>query len=172
MSSTLFTSDVPLNEDVLRLFAQSPLPSNKDNLFSEVNITALSSQVTSHPVTLLPASQDVPASTLFGAFSEDVRSPSPASSLLSLTREEITEHTIHEDIWHDADSLSPTAKIYTWESFGAGRAGVDVRGSAFVTEQSQRVFDLTLQRHMNHLYAPDETGTVVDEKLFREVTGV
>jgi hypothetical protein len=31
------------------------------------------------------------------------------------------------------------------------------------------VFDELLQRHMNHIYSPHESGIVVDEVLFREV---
>jgi hypothetical protein len=173
-SSTLFTLASPLNEGIPLLFALSD-PFNKDNLFSEVNIPALSSQITSLPVTLLPqTAEDISPSSLFGPFSEDthIRSASSSSNIPSLTQEEVTEHTIHDDddIWPDADYSSPPSSMtHTWETFGAGRTGVSTQATPFITEQSPRVFDLTVQRHMNHVYAPREAGAVVDEKLFREV---
>jgi hypothetical protein len=66
--------------------------------------------------------------------------------------------------------LSTTQKINTWESFGAGRRDVSLCGNPFVTEQSPEMFDELLRRHENHIYSPNESGTVVDEYFFRDVS--
>src|SRR5277367_2508375 len=149
--------------------------SETNTLFSSTDIPLLTKQFTStHPITLLPQQQDnLPQTTLFGSFSDDdIVPPSPVSSILSL-QEEITQHTLpdnDDDIWNQPDSLVPTTrKVDTWESFGMDHKDVRHEGNPFVTEQHPKVFDELLQRHMNHIFAPNESGIVVDEFLFREV---
>ena len=126
---------------------------------------------------LLHHTQDFPTSTLFGPCSETATlnddspsSPTP-SSILSL-QDDVTQHTIpdDDDIWDDAEHEPKTDKIKTWEGFGASRDDVRVGGTPFVTELRPVVFDELLRRHMNHFYAPNESGIVVDEQLFREVS--
>src|SRR5262245_14949910 len=179
-SSTLFASDVAgVNENVRHLFLQ-PTPQADDSLlFSAIDIPSLTSRITSRPLAVSvvppPLAQNVPSSTLFGTFCEDVhlRPSSPVSSVSTLPQEH-TEHTLpdsDDSIWQDADSF-PTAvkKVSTWETFGAGRVRPGKTPvNLFVTEQSPQAFDLVLQRQMNHIYAPNESGVVVDEYLFREV---
>lgn len=172
-SSTLFTIDS--NEDVLHLFKPSSTE-EENNLFSSINIRELTKQITtsSAPVPLLPLTEEVRQSTLFGTFSEDFEPPSsPVSSVMTLP-EEVTEHTIpdEEDVWRDAESLPlPPKTIDTWETFGARQS---IPGkfhvNPFVTEQEPKVFDQLLRRHMDHIYSPNESGVVVDEYLFREVS--
>ena len=164
---TLFTP-FATGGDVSYLFRSL---SEQETLFSTTNIPSLTKQFTSLPINPLPR-QDVPPSTLFGAFSNDIQPPlSPTSSILSLP-EEITQHTIpDDDLWQHADEQPPSAKrLDTWESFGAGRRSSSVHGNPFVTEQNPRDFDELLQRHMNHIYSPNESGIVVDAYLFREVS--
>lgn len=158
-------------KDVSYLFRVTSA-AEQDTLFSDINIPSITQQFTSLPVDILPPVQDVPESTLFGAFSEQVQSPSsPSSSCLSLP-EEVTQHTIpdDDDLWQHTDSQPPVSKVNTWESFGAQRTDNFVKVNPFVTEQSPKVFDELLRRHMNHIYSPNESGTVVDEYLFREVS--
>ena len=149
--------------------------SETNTLFSSTDIPLLTKQFTStHPINLVPPQQDnLPQTTLFGSFSDDdVVPPSPVSSILSL-QEEITQHTLpddDDDVWNQSDSLSPTArKVDTWESFGVDRKGVRQEGNPFVTEQHPKLFDELLRSHMNHIFAPNESGILVDEFLFREV---
>jgi hypothetical protein len=165
---TLFTP-FATGGDVSYLFR--PLSQEQETLFSTTHIPSLTRQFTSLPINPLPR-QDVPASTLFGTFSNDIQPPSsPASSILSLP-EEITQHTIpDDDLWQHADEQAPSSKrLDTWESFGAGRRSIPVDGNPFMTEQNPRVFDELLQRQMNHIYSPNESGNVVHAYLFREVT--
>ena len=162
---TLFSRSA--DGDTSYLFATQ----ERDSLFS-TDIAILNNQFTAtRPVTLVPQQDNVPKSTLFGSFSDDVAPPSPVSSILSL-QEEVTQHTIpdEEDIWSQANSqIHLTRKVDTWESFGAVRRDVKQEGNQFVTEQDPKVFDELLSRHMNHIYAPNESGIVVAEFLFREV---
>ena len=148
-------------------------PQEGDSLFSSTDIRVLSKQFTSaRPITFLPPQPNGPQSTLFGSFSEDVNPPSPASSILS-PQDEVTQHTLpdDDDIWNQPESqISGTRKVDTWESFGVGRKDVKQEGNPFVTEQDPKMFDDFLRRHMNHIFAPNESGIVVDEHLFREVT--
>ena len=145
-----------------------------ETLFSSTDIPLLTKQFTSsRPITLLPQQQNnVPQSTLFGFFSDEAIPPSPVSSILSL-QEEVTQHTLpddDDDVWNQSDSLSPTTrKVDTWESFGVDRKGVRQEGNPFVTEQHPKLFDELLRSHMNHIFAPNESGILVDEFLFREV---
>lgn len=143
-----------------------------ETLFSSTDILFLTKQFTStRPITLLPQQNRVPQSTLFGSFSDDIPPQSPTSSILSL-QDEVTQHTLpdDDDIWNQVDSQVPsTRNVDTWESFGVERKGVKQEGNPFVTEQHPQVFDELLRRHMNHIYAPNESGIVVDELLFREV---
>lgn len=172
VKETLF-SPFATGGDVSHLFRVAP--SNDGNTLFSSDITALTKQFTSKPVDILPQQQqDVPPSTLFGIFSEDVQPPpSPASSIMSLP-EEVTQHTIPEDdVWEHADSHAPlTRKVDTWESFGMGRRNISIGVNPFVTEQSPKMFDELLRRHMNHIYSPNESGIVVDEHLFREVVSL
>jgi hypothetical protein len=164
---TLFTQHAT-GEDVSHIYRVTSVL-EKDTLFSNIDIPSLTKQITSLPIEVLPR-QDIHQSTLFGDFSEDVDSPpSPASSYLSLP-EEVTQRTIDDDLWQHADTYPvESRKVDTWESFGVGRSGDVVRGNPFVTEQDPRVFDELLRRHMNHIYSPNESGTIVDEIIFREV---
>lgn len=142
-----------------------------DNLFSGTDIPSLTKQFTSLPLEVLHQRQDVPESTLFGQFSEDIHPPpSPASSILSLP-DEVTQHTIpDDDLWQRTDTQLPSErKLYTWETFGVNRASLQTRTNPYLTEQTPRIFDELLKRHMNHIYSPNESGIVVDEYLFREV---
>lgn len=155
--------------DVSHLF-RTLSPEEQDTLFSTTNIPSLTKQFTSLPINVLPH-KDETSSVLFGSFSNEIQSPSsPTSSILSLP-EEVTQHTIpDDDLWQQASSQpSPSSKIDTWESFGASREEVFLHGNPFVTEQNPKVFDELLKRHMNHIYSPSESGTIVDEYLFREV---
>jgi hypothetical protein len=168
---TLFAS-YATGDDVSRLF-RATTPSDEKTLFSSIDLSSLTKQITSLPVELLPLPQEIPESTLFGLFSEDLRPPlSPVSSILSF-QEEVTQHTIpdDDDVWRNADELPPPSnKVDTWETFGAGRGQEDIiRVNPFVTEQRPKVFDQLMRRHMNHIYAPYESGIIVDEHLFREV---
>ena len=132
----------------------------------------MTKQFSAPPVDVLQHQRDVPESTLFGAFSEDIyEAPSsPTSSILS-PPEEVTQHTILEDdIWEHADSQpTPSNKINTWESFGAGRRNIPTRVNPFATEQNPEIFDELLKMHMDHIYSRHESGITVDEYLFREV---
>lgn len=144
-----------------------------ETLFSSTDILLLTKQFTStRPITLLPQQNKVPQSTLFGSFSDDIPPQSPVSSILSL-QDEVTQRTLpddDDDVWNQVDSQVPsTRKVDTWESFGVERKGFKQEGNPFVTEQHPKVFDELLRRHMNHIYAPNESGIVVDELLFREV---
>ena len=149
--------------------------SESETLFSSTDIPLLSKQFTStRPITLLPQQQDnLPQSTLFGFFSDDAIPTSPVSSILSL-QEEVTQHTLpdddDDDVWNQSDSLVPTTrKVDTWESFGVDRKGLKQEGNPVVTVQNPKLFDELLRSHMNHIFAPNESGIVVDEFLFREV---
>lgn len=167
---TLFTP-FATGGDVSYLFRSLSHDQEQETLFSTTNIPSLTKQFTSLPINPLPR-QDVPASTLFGSFSNDIQPPSsPTSSILSLP-EEITQHTIQDDdLWQNADEQPPSSKrLDTWESFGAGRRSSFVHGDPFVTEQNPTVFDELLQRQMNHIYSPNESGIVVHAYLFREVS--
>jgi hypothetical protein len=145
-----------------------------ETLFSSTDIPLLTKQFTSiRPITLLPQQDSLPQSTLFGSFSDDAVPPSPVSSILSL-QEEVTQHTLpdddDDDLWNQPESLVPTTrKVDTWESFGVDRKGVRQEGNPFVTEQHPKLFDELLRSNMNHIFAPNESGIVVDEFLFREV---
>lgn len=169
---TLFSS-YAAEGDITRLFRVTQ--TDEENLFSSIDLPSLTKQITSLPVELVPLQQEIPESTLFGTFSSDgVHQPplSPVSSILSL-QEEATQHTLpdDDDVWQHADELPPpTKKVDTWETFGAGRrSGIVVEVNPFVTEQRPTVFDELLRRHINHIYAPNESGIVADEHLFREV---
>ena len=157
-------------DDVSRLFHVPQ--TDEENLFSSIDLPALTKQITSLPVDILLVKTEIPESTLFGIFSEDVQPPlSPVESILSL-QEEVTQHTIPDvdDVWQDADEFpGPTKKVDTWETFGVGRRDGRIGVNPFVTEQRPKVFDELLRRHMNHIYSPNESGIVVDEHLFREV---
>jgi hypothetical protein len=158
-------------DDISRLFHVSY--TDDENLFSSIDLPALTKQITSLPVDILPVKQEIPESSLFGVFSQQVQSPSsPVESILSL-QEEVTQHTIpdEDDLWRDAETFPRTTnKVDTWETFGVGLPNRDIGVNPFVTEQRPRVFDELLRRHMNHLHAPNESGIVVDEHLFREVS--
>lgn len=159
----------PTNGDVRELFRV--LPVEDDNIFSNVNLTSLTRTFNSLPYESLPRPDDIPGSTLFGEFSEAIQPPSsPVSSILSFS-EEVTQHTIpDDDLWQTADVESPTSrKVVNWESFGASRNNFPSNLNPFITEQKPEVFDEQLRRHMNHIYSPNESGTVVDEGVFREV---
>jgi hypothetical protein len=155
--------------DVSQLFRV--LPVEDDNLFSNVNLTSLTRTFNSFPNEILQHADDIPDSTLFGQFSEAFQPPSsPVSSILSFT-EEVTQHTIpDDDLWQNAH-IEPqvSKKVVNWESFGVSRSQTS-NLNPFVTEQTPEVFDEQLRRHMNHIYSPNESGTVVDEGLFREVS--
>lgn len=165
----LFTRHVT-GDDISHLL--HVLQTDEENLFSSIDLPALTKQITSLPVDILLVKQEIPESTLFGVFSEDVQPPlSPVESILSL-QEEVTQHTIPDvdDVWQDADEFPPpTKKVDTWETFGVGRRDGRIGANPFVTEQRPKVFDELLRRHMNHIYSPNESGIVVDEHLFREV---
>ena len=145
-----------------------------DTLFSSTDIPLLTKQFTSTcPITLLLPHQDnLPQSTLFGSFSDDISPPSPVSSILS-AQEEVTQHTLpddNDDVWNQVDSQGPsTRKVDTWESFGVERRGVKQQVNPYITEQDPKIFDELLQRHLNHIYSPNESGIVVEEFLFRDV---
>jgi len=176
MASTKDTLFAPFatGDDVSHFFV-SPSADNDNTLFS----THLPKHSPSFPPLhrLAHHTQDFPTSTLFGPFSEtailndDAPSSPTLSSILSLD-DEVTYSTIpdDDDIWADAEHEPKTDKIKTWEGFGASRGDVQVGGTPFVTEIRPAVFDELLRRHMNHFYAPSESGIVVDELLFREVT--
>ena len=176
MASTKDTLFAPFatGDDVSHFFL-SPSADNKTTLFS----THLPNLFPPFPALhrLPHHTQDFPTSTLFGPFSETVplndnppSSPTP-SSILSL-QDEATQPTIPDDdnIWADAEHEPKTDKVKTWEGFGASRGDVQVGGTPFVTELRPAVFDELLRRHMDHFYAPNDSGIVVDELLFREVS--
>jgi len=169
LRDTLFTSHASA-QDAAGIFHVTQ--SDEENLFSSIDFPSLTKQFASLPLgVVVPLPQEIPESTLFGPFSEDVQPPlSPVSSILSL-QEEVTQHTIpDDDVWQDADEIPPPSKkVDTWETFGLGRSTADVPVNPFVTEQIPRAFDELLRRHMNHIYAPNESGIVIDEYLFREV---
>ena len=169
-SSTLFPV-VSSSEDVRHLFQPSSL--ENDNLFSAINIRAITNEITSVPFDLRPRVEDVPQSSLFGAFSEDYHPPlSPISSVMSLP-DEVTQHTNpdDDDLWREAESFPLSSKkVDTWETFGVGRENTaDISVNPFVTEQEPKLFDQLLRRHMDHIYSPGESGVVIDELIFREV---
>jgi hypothetical protein len=152
---TLFTS---LPSDHGPLF--SPPSPNQQTLFSSTSIPALTKQFT-----LLPL--DTKQSTLFSSPNSPLDAPSsPASSILSIPQDS-TQDTLPDFLWPPPEELHP-AVVRTWETFGAGRDS-PVEGTPFISEVRPGVFDELLQRHMNHIYAPHESGIVVDEILFREV---
>ena len=158
-------------EDVSQLF-RSLLYEERDNLFTSINISSLTEKFTGVPID--PQRDDAPSNTLFGGFSNNNQPPpSPTSSIMSLP-EEVTQHTIpDDDLWQQADVQSPPEKkLYTWESFGAGRRAAFLLRNPYVTEQSPKAFDELLQRHMNNIYSPDESGIVVDDYLFSDVSSL
>src|SRR3979411_1896056 len=109
---TLFAS-YAIGDVVSRLF-RATTPSEEETLFSSIDLSSLTKQITSLPVELLPLPQEIPETTLFWLFPEDFQAPlSPVSSILSL-QEEVTQHTIpdDDDVWQDADELPlPSNKV-------------------------------------------------------------
>jgi hypothetical protein len=170
MASTKDTLFASPSDGEMSLLLAAP---ETETLFSSTDIPLLTKQFTStRPITLFHPEDNVPQSTLFGSFSYEIPPPSPVSSILSL-QDEVTQHTLpdeNDDIWNQVDSqVISTRRVDTWESFGVERKGIKQEGNPFVTEQDPKVFDELLRRHMNHIYAPNESGIVVDELLFREV---
>ena len=168
LKDTLFSLSAG-SEGVSSLFQTAT--TEDDNLFVLTDIPSLTKQFTSLPIEILPQRQDVPESTLFGTLPEEVQvPPSPTSSILS-SPDEVTQHTIpDDDLWQQAKAQPCTLRdLHTWEAFGASRTNVQSHVNPFVTEQTPKVFDELLKRHMNHIYSPNESGVVVDEYLFREV---
>jgi hypothetical protein len=163
-------ASVSTDGDVCQLFRVMPV--EDDNLFSSVNLPSLTTSFNSLPDQVQQQTQEIPTSTLFGEFSDTLQPPSsPVSSILSLS-DEVTEHTIpDDDIWQNADSQAPASKkAVSWEVFGVNRSLSPSNNSPFLTEQTPKVFDQQLRKHMNHIYSPNESGIVFDEGVFREAS--
>ena len=164
---TVFTP-YATGEDVSYLFGITAAV-DEDNVFSSTSIPSLAKQILSRPVEVFPGFTNDGSKTIFESATVDVPS-SPVSTILSIL-EDVTLDTIPEDdLWQHADlDTRPSKKTNTWESFGASRDNFDIKVNPFLTEQRPQVFDELLRRHLNHIHAPNESGTVVDERLFREV---
>jgi hypothetical protein len=163
---TLFTRSASADlSDLLKV------KGGEENLFSATDIAALKQQFNSLSANFLPNLQQIPQSTLFDDTADNSEPPeSPVSSIFA-HEDEPTQHTIpdDEDHWSGACDISLPQKIHSWETFGIRELHSQSFDSPFVTEQDPKIFNELLQRHLNHIYSPNESGTVVDESLFREV---
>ena len=166
MHDTVF-SPYATGEDFSYLFGITAA-GDEDNVFSSTSIPLLAKQVLSQPVEVFPGFANDGNNTIFDS-AGDVPS-SPVSTILSVPEDATVDTIPEDDLWQQIDAdTRPTKKINTWESFGASRQNFDITVNPFLTEQPPKVFDELLRRHLNHIYAPNESGTVVDERLFREV---